>query len=199
MQILLDKDALNEVKQALSGLSKNIPNIQSRALNKTMIGVRTDKSAAIRSHLNLKKTYVDKHITVKKSFPSNVQGSVNTKSKRPGLMMFGGTKALKKGGVSVKVLTSGATVTLKHAFVADSKGATHVFQREYTGKAKMFKPNFAYAKLPKKYRYPIYRLAGPSLAEHIGQKKVIAEISILAGERLIKNANSQVEYELSKM
>jgi len=199
MEIKLDEQALNEVKSALRGLSKRVSWVQSAAVNKTLIGVRTDKSKEIRSHLNLKKAYVDKHIKIKKSSPSNVRGSTSTKAKRPGLMTFKGTKELKRGGVSVKVLTSGPSVVLKHAFIAEAKGTTQVFQREYRGKTSVFRPELSYGRLPKSHRFPIYRLAGPSLAEYIGHPEVIADIAELAGERLIANANSLVEYELSKL
>jgi len=200
MQIELDQQALKEVQSALRGLSRRVPWVQSAALNKTMIGVRTDKSKAIRSHLNLKKAYVDKHITIKKSSPSNVSGSTNTKAKRPGLMTFTGTRSLANNkGVSVKVLADGPRVVLRHAFIAEAKGTTQVFQRDYQGKGAIFRPGFGYSRLPKTHRFPIYRLAGPSLAEYIGHPGVIAQIVILAGERLIANANNLVSYELSKM
>ena len=60
------------------------------------------------------------------------------------------------------------------------------------------KPGLVYAKLPKKYRHPIQELYGPSVPATLGDPKVFKPVEEKSGERLKKNINHEMDFELSK-
>lgn len=198
MEIRVDTKDLKSVEKSLSRLKGSVPKVQIRALNKTLTGVKTDKSAAIREDLNLKKKYVGGHIKVYKAGGGKVGGRVSTTSKPVGLINFTGTRQIRKG-VSIKVKKKGARKIISHAFIAAAKGSKQVFGREFKGTRKAFKPGFPYAALPRSYRYPIRRMAGPRLTDNLGKPAVIKKIEIRAGDRLIKNIDHEVTRELAKL
>lgn len=199
MKVEVNTVDFNNVSSMLSGIKNGAIKVQVRAINKTLAGVKTDVSTEIRSDLNIAKKYVDKNITTSKANFAKPSGSVVTKSKPIGLINFTGTRQTKKG-VSVKVKKSGKRTILKHAFVAVIKNAKNVWWRKKISKeTKKYKSDFPYAKLPKIYRLPLQRLTGPRLTDRLAQASVIKSIEIKAGDRLIKNYDHELNYELSKL
>jgi hypothetical protein len=170
----------------------------ARAINKTLMGTRTDAVGEIYKSLNLTKTRIRKDFSLHKASSTLVRGSVLAKGKPVGLISFTGTKQLKSGFVSFKVHRGKKFQKLRHAFIARAKGTDNVFERINWGK-RPFRPGFPYAVLPHKYRFPLERKTGPRIEDDYSQKLIIDPVSIMAANRLTKNIDSQIDFEWSKL
>jgi len=176
VKVHINSEQLNSVKLALTGIKNGYPKVMTRALNKTISGVRTDESKEVRADLNLKSAYVNAAITTQKASWTNLTARTDAKSKPVGLINFSGTKQNAKG-VSVKVKKKNRRSTLKHAFIQTAKNAKNVFWRE--GKP----------------RYPIDRLTGPRITDILAKKEIIGRVEDKAGVRLKTN----IDYELTRV
>jgi hypothetical protein len=175
----------SSARTMLLELSKAATPALVRALNKTLTGVRTDKSTVIREDLNLSKRYVDQQIAITRASNTRPEGRVTTRSKPVGLINFTGTRQVTKG-VSVKVKKYGTRSILKHAFIATANNAQNVFWRARIG-----------GKLVA--RLPIERLTGPRLTDNLSRPEVIAEVEKKAGARLDTNLAHEIDYEISRL
>ena len=184
MKVEIDQQDLRKVKSMLVHIRDNVKPVQARAINRTLTGIKADVSTAIRADLNLKKQYVDKHITTSKASSRSLLAGVITKSTPIGLINFTGVKQNKKG-VSVKVKKSAKRSTLKHAFIQRAKNATNVFRRAVENGKRVA-------------RFPIERLTGPRLTDNLSKDEIIKPIEAKAGERLIKNIDHEISRELQK-
>ena len=114
-------------------------------------------------------------------------------------MSFSGTRELKGGkGVSVKLKRKGSREYFRHAFIADAKGTTNVFEREEWGHARWI-PGYPYWKLPKQYRFGLDRLSGVAIEDYYKDDRIYQKVLNYGGERLVINVNSQIDFELSKI
>lgn len=198
MKVDIDIHAQGAKSLLLKGIPNAVNRAQVRGINKTLSGVRTDKSAEIRGEYNLTKKYVDGHIYVTKASFKDPRGRVDTRSRPVGLIDFTGTRQTKKG-VSVKVKKIGNRIILHHAFIRTIKNARNVFVREYKGKRAKPDPDVAYGRMPKAYRLPIRRLTGPRLTDHLGKPAVIKKIEEKAGARYAKNVDHELSRELERL
>jgi hypothetical protein len=196
--IELDKAALAEVKVALAGVENGASRVLSRAINKTLDGVRTDSVNEIANDITPKKSVIRKTFTVKKTTASNLEGRTSSKGKPLGLIHYLARQTKK--GVSVKVKRNGKRSVIPGSFIAKAKGATNVFWRQYKGPKTKPRPGFKYGVLPKHpYRLPIERLTGPRVPDIMDKPEVMAAILAAADARLDKNLSNQIDYELSRL
>ncbi|MBF0395771.1 MAG: phage tail protein [Desulfobacterales bacterium] len=197
ISVSINQSDLNAVRLLLNGLQNSVPKVLCRAINKTLSGVQTDAVSEIADELNLTKTRIRKDFKISRASLSNTSGKVVSKGKPVGLASFIGTRQTKTG-VSVKVKKQGKRSVLKHAFIAKAKTAENVWWRKYSGTRKQFRPNFKYAKLPKKYKLPIQRLTGPRIQDIFAKDKVIKKVETKAKVRLDKNFAHEIDYELQR-
>jgi hypothetical protein len=196
--IELDKAALAEVKVALAGVENGASRVLSRAINKTLDGVRTDSVNEIAKDITPKKSVIRGTFTVKKTTVSNLEGRTSSKGKPLGLIHYQARKTKK--GVSVKVKRNGKRSVIPGSFIAKAKGAENVFWRQYKGPRGKVRPGFQYGVLPKyPYRLPIERLTGPRVPDIMDKPEVMAAILAAADIRLDKNLSNQIDYELSRL
>jgi len=209
--IELNKADLANVQIALAGVKNGASRVLSRAINKTLDGVRTDSVNEIAKEITPTKKTIRGTFTVKKTSVSNLEGRTYSRGKPLGLIHYSARQTKK--GVSVKVKRSGKRAIILGAFIAKAKGATNVFWRHYHGPKKgtrtawrssgrsggQYEGAFPYGALPRKYRLPIERLTGPRIPDSMGNTKVIVVILSAANIRLDKNLKNQLDYELSKL
>ena len=195
--IQLDKAALAEVKVALAGVKNGASRVLSRAINKTLDGVRTDSVKEISKDITPKASVIRGTFTVKKTSVSNLEGRTSSKGKPLGLIHYLANQTKK--GVSVKVKRAGKRSVIPGAFIVKAKGATNVFWREYRGPKKKPVPGFPYGVLPQPYRFKIHRLTGPRVPDIMDKPEVMKEILSAADVRLDKNLANQIDYELSRL
>jgi hypothetical protein len=205
VKVDIDRGDLTRLKATMAAIGKSANPVMARAINKTLMGTRTDAVGEIYKSLNLTKTRIRKDFSLHKASSTLVRGSVLAKGEPIGLASFSGTKQLKSGYVSFKVHRKEPTTKLRHAFMAPGRGGSlaygtdlHVWERLDWGK-RPFRPGFPYAGLPHKYRFPLERLTGPRIEDDYSQKLIIDPVSIMAANRLTKNVDSQIDYEWSKL
>lgn len=197
-----------KVMAMLAGVRDGAPKVLSRSINKTLNGVKTDSDKEIRSVITMKKSDVVKSFSIpKKSTVKNLSAKFVCSDRPRSLIMFSNTQ--RKKGISVKVLKSGSRTVLKHAFYtniknekAEAGSVKWISERQAkwygAGSGRKMQPSFA-ASLPDKYRFPLKRLTGPRIADIMGKPTVLKKIQNQADERLHKNINQQLNYELSKL
>ena len=207
MQIKIQ--GLEDVKKLLRSSDKLYNQAAHRTMTAALKGVKTDTDAEIRSIYNLKKAKVSSGIftdtgTKDKPIMTVTIGKHGKESSRPlSLINFGARQV--KSGLSVKVLQSSPRKIVSHGFIADGRNNNrHAFMRRYRYKNEgPVVPNsrkqIPFAKLPKKYRLPVYKLTGPRLADAFtGRPQVEETIKQKAIQRMIKELDRQLDYAFSK-
>jgi hypothetical protein len=197
MNIKVDQGDIEEIGRMLKGIRSSVPQVLSVGINNTLKNVRADSVKRLGVKINLKAARIRKDFTMNKANVNKLQGSVVAKGDPVGLASFIGTKELKSGGVSIKVYKDGKREKLKHAFMAKRHATNHVFERREYGHAK-YRPDFPYAALPHKYRYPLERKTGPRIEDTYTRPEIIDPVLENAGERLSINIESRLNFVLDK-
>lgn len=197
IQVQVDKSQLADVQRAVYGIKNGHKKVLTRAVNKTMVGVRTDSVQEVYNVLSLTKTRIRKDFKITKMTFGAPVARISSTGKPISLTTFSGTRQIK-AGVSVKIKRSGARKVIKHAFIESVKGSKQAFRREYRGPRSAIKPGFVYAGMPARYRYPIQRLTGPRIQDVYDDHRVMKTVLKKADDRLSLNLNRELNYELSK-
>lgn len=214
-QIKIDENDLKKVRNMLSDIQGAGERVTVRALNKTLIGVRTDASAAIREVVTAKKAAVDETIKISKATTGNSTAMIVCTGKPVALIDYSSRKT--KRGVSVQVRKDRPRKVVQGAFIAKMKsGHEGVFWRKYHEKgAKKNKmeiqanrAGFAWSEklgrfipmgmLPREYRLPMEERYGPRIPDIMSNDPVMNKILDQAGQRLKDNLDHETDYELSK-
>jgi hypothetical protein len=197
MEIKINPADLAAVKRMLGGMKDAAPKVLSRALNKTLTGVKTDASTEIRAIITAPKASVDKTFRVVNATPTNLSALFESKGRPLPLIDFGARQTTK--GVSVQVKRASARSVIAGAFIGTLKsGHKGVFWRQWHGDKRPKKP-LAYGTLPKKFRLPIEQRFGPRIPDILSNQPVMATVLKKAEERLHKNIEHELSYELSKL
>lgn len=197
IQVTIDRSQIKAVRGALYGIRNGFPRVLTRAVNKTLLGVRTDATQEIYNLLNLTKKRIRKDFSITKMTWSSPVARIASTGKPVSLTTFAGTRHVKTG-VSVKIKRTGARKVIRHAFVEEVKGAKQAFRREYRGTRAPFRPGFAYARMPRTYRYPIHRLTGPRIQDIYDDPAVMGKVMEKTDKRLSTHLDREVAYELRK-
>lgn len=196
--IRIDKSQLDDVKRIAYGIKNGHIKVMTRAVNKTMTGIRTDAVQEIYNVLNLTKKRIRRDFAIRKMTWSSPEARIVSIGKPVSLTTFSGTREVKSG-VSVKVKRTGSRKIIKRAFIEATKGGSkQAFWREYQGPRTMFRPGVSYARLPRKYRYPIRRLTGPRIQDIYDDPMVMNKVMKKADDRLSKNLDRETAYLLSR-
>lgn len=225
--IKINPEDLKKVEQMLGHIKGMVPKVISRAYNDTMKGVKTDTASEIYKVINISSSSIKKCIQIHPSSPSSLAGSVEITGRLLPLLAFGAKKTQR--GVSVKVRRDAARKVIPGTFIAtvkseaqrdiiDFQGHEGVFWRKWHGSTgKLSKIDrqigrsgyvfnsktgryFPVWALPKRYRLPIEERYGPSIPDYMGNKGPIQGIVLgKAGDRMHKNIDRELNYELSKL
>ena len=213
MEIQIDENQLRDVQTMMTGIKDGYPKVLTRAVNKTLTGVRTDAKKEIAKDLNLTQKRIADDFQIRKMSFSRLTGQIDSVGKPVGLASFIGTKQKTKG-VSVKVKKTGTRSIIKHTFLANVRGKKeagdkeHVFYRLYTGPRAKHRPGFPYSMMPEKYRYPnaprgsgsnLERKTGPRVQDIYASDKVMKPVLAMADDRLAANLEHELNRELSKL
>ena len=201
IEFKIDAASMNDVKIALAKAEGIYPKVMSRAINSTLTTVRSDAVDAIANDLNLTKTFIRNSFTIRRATYTDVAGAVISSSKPISLIHFIGTRQLAPGkGVSVRVKKSKPIIHFRHAFIAEAKGATQVWERAegiYMGRA--WKRTFPYHHLPRNMRFPIEKMTGPRITDEYSKEQILNVVAARAGEVYAKNLDHELDYELSQL
>jgi len=184
-----------DVKAMLSRLSADETNkAMARGINTTMTGVRTDGVKILSEHYALTATAIRESWKIRKALFRDPSGVVSSKGTFIRLIKFGARQ--NKSGVSVKVLRSKPRATVEHAFIAKIRGdqkEEQVYWRKYKGPHKKPVAGRAYARMPREYKFPVQALYGPRIQDHLGDPGIMGTLTKMAGERLSKNMEREVD------
>ena len=200
MEIQIDESQLRDVQTMMTGIKDGYPKVLTRAVNKTLTGVRTDATGEISKELNLTKTRIRKDFKITKMTWTKLKAKIDSTGKPLGLADFTGTKPRAKG-VSVKVKKTGTRSIIAHAFMTKGRGGVKdiVGRRKYKGDRVKKRIGFAYAALPLKYRYDVEWLTGPRIQDIFDEPKVMKPVMKMADDRLAVNLQRELNRELSKL
>ena len=196
--IKMDEADVRRVHEMLDDFKGMPERVFVRALNKTLTGVRTDSSAAIREVVTAKKAAVDATFKLDKPTVSNMRAAISSVGKALALIDYS-TKETSKG-VSVQVRKDRSRKVVPGTFLAtmDSRHKG-VFWREYHTVSKKKKdPDINYAALPKVFRLKIKERFGPRIPDIMGNDPVMNVILEKASDRLHENLNHETDWEMSK-
>lgn len=205
-----------EVDRMLADIKGAGDRVTARALNKTMAGVKTDASSAIRAVVTAKKAAVDETFKISKATESHPSAMIASTGLPLALIDYNARQTTK--GVSVQVRKDRPRKVVPAAFIATMKsGHQGVFWRRWHqgGAAKMNKTEMAInrsgyiwspklnrwlsiAWLPKAYRLPMEERFGPRVPDIMSNEPVMQDILAKADERLHVNIERELAYELSK-
>lgn len=223
MTLTLNQIDVDSVKKMLGDCKTAPEKVISRALNRTMTGIKTDASTEIRKILNAKKADVDATFRVTSASVADMSCKFISTGKNIPLMSFGARQTAK--GVSVQVYKTHPREVIAGTFIATMKNVskegvqsnhTGVFWRKWhekgsqkgiqaraskvgyfwSNKTQRFLPMAA---LPDRYRFKIserFSLAVPDILSGPPTSDAVLE---KANARLVVNLDREVNYELSKM
>jgi len=197
--IKINDTDLKNVEKMLGNVQGAVPRVISRAINDTLAGVKTDASAEIRQVITLKKAAVDKTFRTVKANVTTLSGLFESKGSPVPLIDYGARQTTK--GVSVQVKRGNPRSLIEGAFIATMKsGHKGVFWRQWhTAARKPVNRNVPYGKLPKRYRLPIAQRFGPRVPDILENQPVMTAVLTKAGDRMHKNIDRELNYELSKL
>ncbi len=220
--IQVDQRDVAEVKRMLSGISgKNARAACSRGINKTMTGVRNDGTSILSSRYALSASYIRNTWKISNSAMRDMHGVVSTCGTWLRLIKFGARQEI--AGVSVKILKSEGRKIIQHAFMGRIKGnqkTDQVYRRKYHdenhGKstatqqtAMMNQMGYVWSSrakrwiaaksLPSNLRFPVRALYGPRIQDYLADPEIAATLSKMAGDRLTKNMEHEIEYLLTQI
>ena len=194
----MNPDDMAKVKSMLEEVKNAPARVISRAINDTLTGVKTDASTEIRGIITAKKSAVDGTFRTVKATVTQLSGLFESKGKPLPLIDYSARQT--KAGVSVQVKKKNPRAVIMGAFIQTMKsGHKGAYWREYRGPKVPVNKMIPYAKLPKKYRLPIKQLYGPRIPDILGDQPVMAVVLAKADERLHKNMEKELNYELSKL
>ncbi len=205
-----ERDVAN-VKAMLRGLNDIVPKVLSRAINDTLAGVKTDASAEIRTIITATKKVVDGAMKISESTTTSLAGGVVISGTPLPLIAYSARQTLK--GVSVQVRKDNGREVIPGTFIATVRSAKQaaggyeghegVFWRTWhAGAAKKGKnmATRAWKRMPAQYRLTIEQRYGPRIPDYIAEKgPVMASVLKKADERMHKNMDKELNYEMSKL
>ncbi len=198
IQIEIDKSDLSAVSAAMYGIKNGQKTVLTRAVNKTMTGVKTDATQEIYNILSLTKTRIKKSFKIKRMTWGSPTANIRSTGKPVGLATFLGTREIN-AGVSSKVKRTGPRKVTKDAFIGMRGNTKHAYWRRYKGAKVAFRPWVPYSMLPEKYRLPLKRLTGPRIQDIYDDPVVMKAVLKKADVRMTKNLNHELDYLLSTL
>jgi hypothetical protein len=201
-QIKFNEADMRTVRSMLSGIPQAIALVTMRAINKTLTGVRTDASAAVRAEITAKKAAIDATFKITPASAVNLSGRIASTGRPLALIDYAARQTKK--GVSVQVLKARPRKIIPRTFVATMRvrqlpesGHEGVYWRVWhTSGAAAKKPRLQYAALPKQYRLPIKERFGPRIPDIMSNEPVMKTILAKTDERLHGNMMHELNYEL---
>lgn len=206
MSYQINQASVDNVRAMLGELADMYKSVMTTSINKTLSTVQTQATARIGNELNLTAARIKQDMTITKANYGNISGKLSCTGEPIGLMQYGAKQTTK--GVSVKVKRSGARALLKHAFIADANGYTHVWWREgqdqqdppkihMQGKiSKAAWPRFGIRYHPRfsdEYRIPLERLNGPRIEDILDDDDILTPVIIQGNYLFLQNVGKQTD------
>lgn len=205
MRASINHKQLAEVRKLLEEFPRSIDRVITQSINRALIGVQGDAVRVVRDKVNLTAKRIKKDSKIFRASSQQMTGRVEFRGGKIGLFNYGARASTR--GVSFRIWRGGPLQRFRHAFIgttANKKGDEvfrHVFEREYRGKKTKKKDRKVrrWLDLPKKYRYPIRRLEGPSIPALIEREDIEREIQYDAEKRLAAALDQRLKFEIKRL
>jgi hypothetical protein len=201
MNVRIDQDQLAGAKLMLGAVGRSVNPIIYRAINRTEDNAQVRAVDLIYEILNLTKTRIRQDFRKVRASLNRLSGQLNAEGLPVGFMSFAGTRELARGrGVSVRIKRlGGRREYFRHAFIAPGRGGNEqVFEREeWYGRT--YRPGYPYWKMPRDYRFGLDRLSAVAIEDYYKDQRIYQPVLNYAGDRLVININSQIDYEFSRI
>jgi hypothetical protein len=210
--ITIDKTDLLSVESSMKAIKAGAPDAIRFATNNTLSTTKTATSKEIRNHVTAKATAVNKTLTIKKMFKSDMSANITCTGKPLPLISYQVSQVVR--GVNVKVLVSGSKKLVEHAFIATMKSSHKgVFWRTDTrrGTSKRFPVGKRTAIPPPRarsgyeiahgignFQLPIHELYGPRVPDVLTKESVMTPILLEAAQYLEKRLDYHIDQLLEK-
>lgn len=203
--ITINPSQMAEIRDLLAYIKDGVQKVIMRALNKTIVGVRSDAAKEIYKELNLTQTRIKEDMALRKATMIQQTAAVTSKGKHIPLIEFGAR--IVRSGVSVQVKRTRPRTVIEGAFIQTVAGrGPQVLSRpyEWIGKGTpigMPKAGYYYtypARWPEKYRLPAMPKYGPSIPEVFSNDEVMGPVLEQAGQRLQINLDHEAKYLISQ-
>ena len=150
----------------------------TRSLNRTITGVRTAASRAVREELTLKAKDVNRELAVRRARRRDLEAALDISVTATGLIKFRARQTQR--GTTVQVKRRGGRKRISHAFIAKMKsGHVGVFvRRKGAG------------------RLPIGERFSTAVGQFLDDERVLSELGDGAQVRFTKELSSQVDFLL---
>lgn len=194
--VTVNQADLLEVKRMMSGIKGGYAAVVSGAMNDTLKGMTTDVKAEIRADSTVKASAITKSIKTVKASKMRISAAFRSKGKFVPLIDYS-HRATKKG-VSVQVSKKGPRKTWESAFIATVGGHKGIFSRKKPPYRTKKSNRLAWKQFGKKFRLPVKQLFGPRIPGLLGKDPIMKPVLFKAGERLKKNLDKRLKFEMSK-
>ena len=181
---------IEKARTVLKETGKSLLPSALRAVNKTLPGVRTDFTKAIRGEIRLTAADVRGVIDILKAHVERTkgEGAIRLRGKRLSLMKFRPKPTQTKAGVKAGVKTVGRKTLLKHAFIATMQsGHEGVFWRARAAGGKFVQ------------RLPIQELFGPDVPTVAAYEGVLGQVLSQAAMRYYAAYAHELDRDLDRI
>ena len=199
--ITINQVDVAEVQRLLGDLKDKYKSVMTTSINKALTTANTQAAARVGNKVNLKAARIKQDFQIKKANYDDISGklsALDATKNRVGLIQYGARQTTK--GVTVQVLRSSPRALLRHAFIAPGKKSTkeHVFWRENrpagTGRWPVGqKARAAWSTVDPRYRKPLSRRVGPSVAYWFSRPDVFDPVAIQAQHVYLINVENKID------
>lgn len=181
INVEIDEQQLIDLRETIGDIKGAFETVFSRGINSALTATRKEAGGRILDETTLEKDRVMKGITLSRAKIRDLTGKVVCEKRGIGLIAYGAKKVLE--GIEVSTFRKSSPRIIRHTFIATAVGNQHVFGRKKIFK-RPYKPWFPYRDLPKDWRYPLKRYAGPSVYGLFTMIKILQPVVIYGGDIL---------------
>lgn len=177
-------------RRRLSQLGSRMPLVLRRVLNKTMRNEKVYVARKIREEVNLKASFVKKHIKINRARLHTPLASVVIRGKKKiGIEHFGARQTQK--GVSVKIRKNKPRDLIQRAFYLKNDA--------FPPQGGRMRGSAFYKRKDRAGRLPVKRLYGPLLPNVVGENQILLGDVLQYGLRRLEiNTDAELNYELMR-
>ena len=204
--ITIDKTDLLSVENSMKAIKAGAPDAIRFATNDSLAALKTASSREVRKTVTAKATPVNKSLTIKKMFKSDLNANITCTGKPLPLINYKYSVTVK--GVKVQVKIPGSLELIRHSFIAIMKSRHKgIFWRKKNIRSATPKwPVGKKRKLPspvkgsslEKYQNPITERYGPRIPDVLSNDKVMNPILQEASDRYDARLEYHTEWLLDK-
>ena len=186
MAVVLTGDQIARAAEALQHIAGGANKAMARAINRAIQGARTAASKSIRKVYRVKAGDIRQTMTLRRATPARLEASVTSVGRK--LPLFAFAPRPSKPGTGGK--------GRPHLTVSVRKGRRTKHRRAWIG---TFLSRLQVAMRTSSKRFPVRMLKGPAIPQMLGVPDVIAEVELVATERLDQRIDHEIRVLLERL